>query len=136
MSLACEGIRRRFAQARQRADQDHKLLYQGQLYRGTALVLLSIRHDGACDYETTYPLYLPLIDEEVLPTTTCPYWDALLATRLHMGVQLSGDIDLSWRKQLQDIRSHNPGALADVWDWDWDDPRVFDEATSTSPFRR
>ena len=119
----CEGnVRSRFARARRTAEEQYRALHPDTCY-GAGLVILSIRHDGARDYETTFPLYLEITRADAAIQMHVPYWPLLLGTYLHFGRPLDPRNDQRYIRCLRMIHSGDAsvGTLAaHNWDSDWE----------------
>ena len=129
MSLVnCEGnVRARFAEARRKVQNSARVLHPRNPSR-VGLVLLSIRHDGACDYETVYPLYFPVPWDLKPNHSLCPYWEELLAFVLHHGPDADMETQAAWCRGAEDMRLSYSDGLASNWDWDWY-PQALDHDT-------
>ena len=130
--VECAGnVRDRFARARRRADAQYRALRPTTAY-GAGLVLLSIRHDAAHDYETTYPLYLELTRDS-LRRAHVPYWPRLLGACLHWGRLVTPEVDSSTLQTILNAHARDPtigGYEAHNWDFDLHGTPISDVAST------
>lgn len=128
----CEGnIRDDFAQARRREEERYRQR-EPKTCHGTGLVLLSIRHSDASNYETTLPLYLELTRLDAVQPG-CEYWAELLAAHLHFGHLLDPAANRQCIDRLITTHEQNPSVgtrSAENWDHDWY-PLPLSEETGT-----
>lgn len=131
----CTGnIRDRFSVARKRADIAYRQLDPANCF-GAGLVLLSIRHSGAYDYETTYPLYLKITYGD-LARPHYLHWVELLAARLHTGLLLTEGIPvfglIDAMVTAHSSQPHIGTSSAENWDTDWYTPALSPNAGTRS----